>query len=587
MANEIGDAFVEAMPAIGTPGPTYATEIEEVIAELQERLESPVALTSLASQADNTVLARLGAGSSGAPSAVTVTALAAAMPAFAVGVTGMVVGPASGPTGKFLRDDHTWQPATVDLSGYLTTAAAAATYASYAYIAGQSYATIGDLANLVPNTLTITAGTGLVGGGDLTANRTLSLADLASGTVMANITGGSAAPVGITYASLVGVLPLASGGSRGMLPALSGIATQVLAGDGSWATLPTFNGTVTGLVPVGDGDSNKYLSADGTFTVPAGGGGGFPKTDVPLNVRTEFDGTTNNFTVRPISGDSYDNAAAERVAIKVTNHELRLYDPASYDKKERIIALDRARHRFFAWYAGTSTNFNADIGTPTAAAGGSVTSSLPTSFTDFTVENDAVFYLRSYTAASSGAIAGFWASTPLVSTPKADKTTGGFLLRAVWSPRFTTVHTTSRTLIGLTASDPRGTNQDFGALLNHLGVCLDAGDTNYCLSFRGPSGGTRQKIDLGANFVGNYATAATNRYALSIYMPRNIPNKAFVTVENLTDRIFANYVVTLSTSFDYPDPTKGLNLCCYVNNGTGVTTVPGIGLESFQVIHGV
>ena len=139
------------------------------------------------------MLARVGAGSSGAPNAVTLPTLAAAFTTFAIGVTGVVTGPATGPTGnRFLRDDNTWQPATVDLSAYLTSATAAATYTSFSYIAAQNFASTGDLANTSPNSRTVTAGTGLSGGGDLTANRTLNLANQATGTVMANITGGSA-----------------------------------------------------------------------------------------------------------------------------------------------------------------------------------------------------------------------------------------------------------------------------------------------------------------------------------------------------------------------------------------------------------
>ena len=439
------------------------------------------------------------------------------------------------------------------LTDYVTSASLSSTltsYATYAYIAGQSYATTGDIALKVDEDITITAGTGLSGGGDLSANRTIELAAIATGNVLANVSGSSAAPSAVSLAALTAAMPLATTSSKGLIPALPSPPSGQVLDDGlNW---------VTAITPA----------------------------KVPTNARTEFDGS-NYFTLRPTASDSYGDATAERLALQVTNHELRLFDPAATDQKVRIIALDRARHRFYAWFAGTSVSFNADVGTPTAASGGSATSNLPTSATDFTVENDAVVYLRPYTALASAQIGGYWVSTPLVSTPNAGKTTGGFLFRAIFSPRFATVHTTSRVFVGVTATDPRSANQDYGALLNHVGVCLDQGDTNLCLSFRGPSGGTRQKIDLGAYFVGNYATASTKRYAFSFYFPRNLPNKCFVTAENLTDRVSSHHVVTLTTGQDYPDPTKGLNMTAYVNNGTGYVTSPGLGLETYQLIHGV
>lgn len=442
---------------------------------------------------------------------------------------------------------------TATLTGYVTSASLSSTltaYATHAYIAGQSYATTGDIALKVDEDITITAGTGLSGGGDLSANRTIELAAIATGNVLANVSGSSAAPSAVSLAALTAEMPLATTSSKGLIPALPSPASGQVLDDGlNWVTAIT-------------------------------------AAKVPTNARTEFDGS-NYFTLRPTASDSYGDATAERLALQVTNHELRLFDPAATDQKVRIIALDRARHRFYAWYAGTSTSFNTDVGTPTAAAGGSATSSVPTSATDFTVENDAVVYLRPYTALASAQVGGYWVSTPLVSTPNAGKTTGGFLFRSIFSPRFATVHTTSRVFVGVTASDPRGANQDYGALLNHVGVCLDQGDTNLCLSFRGPSGGTRQKIDLGAYFVGNYATASTKRYAFAFYFPRNLPNKCFVTAENLTDRVTSHHVVTLTTGQDYPDPTKGLNMAAYVNNGTGFVTSPGLGLETYQLIHGV
>lgn len=558
MPNEIGDAFTEAMPAVGTPGPTYATEIEEVVAEIQDRLDKPVPLTSLASQADNTVLARVGAGSTGAPSAVTLTTFAAALPTFAVGVTGMVTGPASGPTGKFLRDDHTWQPATVDLSGYLTTAAAAATYASYAYIAGQSYATIGDLANLVPNTLTITAGTGLVGGGDLTANRTLSLADQASGTVMANTTGGSAAPVGVTYASLVGVLPLASGGSRGMLPALSGVATQVLAGDGSWTTLPTFNGTVTGLVPVGDGASTKYLSADGTFTVPAGGGSGFPKTDVPADIRDSFDGG-QQLEIKKAA--SIVNPPADSTSLLRATDRPALYFRNQWGGQAQL-ATHPAAVRWQLWlaqYGVAGGEYATNAPAPTKGAGTTEGSYVTV---QGTTRLAAIPRVGFRTGTTAGSVMYAYYTQYLYAVPKADGSVGGFYFKAI-VPRINLAAVTSeRVFYGMLASGSTALyNAAYETIANHIGFVRKAGSDDVYLSYRGASnGGEVNLTTANANLTWAGTVATPRGLVFILEMVRENPGTLYYEIYDV-DNENASRVRGLITPYDatyFPADTLGL-----------------------------
>ena len=77
------------------------------------------------------------------------------------------------------------------LSGYLTTATASSTYATISSLS--SYLTTSTAASTyTPQVRTITAGTGLSGGGDLSANRTLSLA--ASGVAAGQYGSGSVIP---------------------------------------------------------------------------------------------------------------------------------------------------------------------------------------------------------------------------------------------------------------------------------------------------------------------------------------------------------------------------------------------------------
>lgn len=91
------------------------------------------------------------------------------------------------------------------LSGYLTTSAAAATYATISSLT--SYLTTATASTTyTPQTRTIAAGTGLSGGGDLSANRTLSLA--ASGVAAGTYGSGSIIPkiTVDTYGRITGVV---------------------------------------------------------------------------------------------------------------------------------------------------------------------------------------------------------------------------------------------------------------------------------------------------------------------------------------------------------------------------------------------
>lgn len=622
MPNEIGDAFTEAMPAVGTPGPTYATEIEEVVAEIQDRLDKPVPLTSLASQADNTVLARVGAGSSGAPSAVTLPTLAAALPTFAIGVTGVVTGPATGPTGnRFLRDDNTWQPATVDLSAYLTSATAAATYTSFSYIAAQNFASTGDLANYVPNSRTVTAGTGLSGGGDLTANRTLNLANQATGTVMANITGGSAAPTGVTYASLVGVLPTATTDSRGMLPALSGNSAHVLAGDGTWtglgglgfvpaatlwtdpgdyirapsgtrpglmllngdadayykgngtwASIPDFNGMVGGLVPVGDGSSTKYLSADGTFTVPAGGGSGFPKTDVPADIRDGFDGGQQleikkaASVVNPPAGSTSLLRATDR--------------PALYFRNQWGGQLQLATHpaavRWQLWLAQYGVAGDYATNAPVSTKGtGSYEAAYNT--VQGTTRLAAIPRMGLRTGTATGSVMYLYYTQYLYAVPKADGSVGGFYFKAV-VPRINLAAVTSeRVFYGMLPSGSVALyNAAYETIANHIGFVRKAGSDDVYLSYRGASnGGEVNLTTANANLTWAGTVASPRGLVFILEMVRENPGTLYYEIYDIDNENASRVrgLVTPSDATYFPSETLGLTWMLKSSNNSDAAAV--------------
>ena len=141
------------------------------------------------------------------------------------------------------------------------------TIATTAYVQQQGYAL---------NSVSINAGTGLTGGGNLTTSRTLSLASIANNTILANSSGSTAAPSATTLTS---ILDSSIGSAQGSIlyrgvsswqPFLPGIAGQVLASGGTgadpaWLTL-TGTGTVQ-QVNTGTGLTGGPITTVGTVSI--------------------------------------------------------------------------------------------------------------------------------------------------------------------------------------------------------------------------------------------------------------------------------------------------------------------------------
>ena len=112
----------------------------------------------------------------------------------------------------------------------------------------------------VPNTVSIIAGTGLAGGGTLSISRTLNLASIANNTLLANVSGVSAAP---TPNSLSSVMDAAFTSTQGSI---------LYRGASNWVALsPGTNGQV--LQTGGPSANPSWLTVTGAGTVTSIGAG--------------------------------------------------------------------------------------------------------------------------------------------------------------------------------------------------------------------------------------------------------------------------------------------------------------------------
>ena len=223
---------------------------------------TPTAPTPLSSDNSTTIAttAFVKAQSYGGGTVTSITA-GAGLNGGTITTSGTISLPTTGVTAGSYGDGADVATFTVDSYGRITSASTSAI----------TPATIGA----VPTSRTITAGSGLTGGGDLSANRTLSLSPITSGYILANETGVSAAPTGVSLSSLI---DYAIGQTQG----------QILYRSASnWQPLDP--GTLGQLLQTGGSGANpSWVTRAGTGTVTSvnasGGTTGMTFTGGPITI---------------------------------------------------------------------------------------------------------------------------------------------------------------------------------------------------------------------------------------------------------------------------------------------------------------
>lgn len=141
------------------------------------------------------------------------------------------------------------------------------------------------LANLggVPTGRQVASGTGLSGGGDLSADRTLSLAAIGTGTVLANTTGSTGVPTAVSISSIIG----AAGASYSYQKPSTGFSITIPASTDVLALNPTgalLAGTVVMTASPTDGFIQRIASSQTITTLTISPNAGQTILDAPTTL---------------------------------------------------------------------------------------------------------------------------------------------------------------------------------------------------------------------------------------------------------------------------------------------------------------
>ncbi len=351
-----------------------------------------------------------------------------------------------------------------------------------------------------------------------------------------------------------------------------------LTGTQATALLDGFTSAAKGLVPASGGGTTNFLRADGTWTAPAGGGGGVPggsTTQMQFNNAGVFAGATEvqveNNQLRLLTAGSLTTPAAGGVKL-VSRADAGRNIPAflTQDGVLRELQASLARSSPVIWKAQPGSTVITAIGAaaPTAVGTATVTSVATTNLVNRTPRIEFLV-----TTAATTAVAGFRGTTNTVTVGAAVAGQGGLAMVGRWGPSTGVAIATHRAFFGLANVTVAPTDVEPSTTVSCVAMGWDAADTNIQMMHNDATG-ICTKIDLGASFPVP-VTDRANLYELSLYSPRGTTQSVEWLVTDLVSGTTASGTITTNL----PTNTTLLAPRGWISVG-GTSSVIGFGLSS-------
>ncbi len=406
------------------------------------------------------------------------------------------------------------------------------------------------------------------------------MADLDAGRLIGRVGAGTGSPEALSAAAVRGLLNVADGAQANVPTNLSYDApNRVIASDtGSDATLPLVTDALAGLAPPSGGGTTNFLRADGSWAVPATGGGGVPGGTaglVQFNNAGAFDGAGKV----AIGGDGnlglLSNASQPAAPAADT---LALY--ARRRAGADWVDVQRPNGRDFplgphmglnrvAWWAPSVSATVVVNGVPRTVTGTTAAQTLAA-----TNLLSSVRRWRVTSAATANQVSDERSSVTACWRGNAPGL-GGF----TYTNRvaLVTLQAASKGFFGLWSSTAAGSTTLVPSTLTDAVVFgFNAPtDTNWKL-FHNDASGAATEVDLGSGFpVSNF----TNLYTIILYCPPNGASIWARMVNETTGAVFDQEITT-----NLPAATTFLSPRNYLNNGGAAAAVAydcaGIYLET-------
>lgn len=345
-----------------------------------------------------------------------------------------------------------------------------------------------------------------------------------------------------------------------------------LSGTQVTALLDVFGTGAKGLAPASGGGTTNFLRADGTWAVPAGGGGGTPggaTGEIQFNNAGAFAGAADveieGGQLRLPSIATPAAPAADGLKLfgrKVGGRMMPAFmGPSGLDSS---LQPTLARNKIGLFLPAGNGGADSQIGLVVSSTGTATT------------ENVATTNLHNYmrrrswrvTTASTTAVAGIRGGALQWTLGGTAAGLGGFQMVWRWGPATGVATATHRAFVGMRNFTAAPTDQNPSSLTNIFGMAYDSGDAN--IQFMHNDGaGTATKIDLGAGFVKPNADL-TSVYEIALFSPPGTTQTLHYEVTNLV----SGAVVTGTITTDIPTASTLLTPYSYMSVG-GTSSVIG------------